>query len=329
MISPKKTLGKRNCGNYTGSLRMNNALRSWKTSKTKSAIFIMFAVAIPFLSSQGKLYSEESVETKFPKKQLTSQSFVIQAGNSEYLDWTEAKHRASYKIMQAASRHFNNDPFLVLGEEHNSTTAPFHWHFVPFQRKNNPFSRYLQQLQVACKAIFFRSTALDEKKTAKFSNTSAAPETSEQIKGNDPFCNEEIIKKQLVKEGAYVRILYDYRPIGDSHFLIVPKTHRSDFRQLTEDEYTEAAQLSQFVICKLKEQQPISDLYLLHKNQRDAGQSVPHWHLHVIANNTSQTNLWSKIQFLWRMTFGSPPLSDDELTRQVKHYKDLLNTTKG
>lgn len=304
-----------------------------KLTPKLTGVIVMTSAALLGHQVQGALYQDSQITVDIPREQLAYQSFTVQTGESSYLNWGTEDHRSSYRVMQAAAQYFDNGPFLVFGESSTGAGDPFRWEFVPFQKTTNVVSRYWQQLQVAFR-VFFGGTEIDNgaKGLQKSLYESAfdevgtvRPEDSDGEKSTDPFCNDEIIGKQLVKEGTHVRVLYDYRPVGDSHFLIVPKAHRRDFRQLTEEEYIEAAELSQFVINKLKENQPVSSAYIMHKTQIDAGQSVPHWHMHVISTASAKDDFWSKVQFLWRMTFGSSPLARDELTRRVDHYKGMFN----
>lgn len=281
---------------------------------------------------QDPIYLNNHIVVDIPKEQLTYQSFTVEANEKSYLNWDTEDHRSCYLVMQTAAKYFENGPFLVFGENSNGNHSSFKWEFVPFKQTTNVFARYWQQLQVAFGVIFGRTEiekgdkgiqkSLFEKAFDEVE--SVTPENSDGKKSNDPFCNDKIIEDQQVLEGNLVRVLYDYRPVGDSHFLVVPKAHRRDFRQLTEEEYTEAAKLSQFIIERLKENQQVSNVYMMHKTQIDAGQSVLHWHMHVITTANAQDDFLSKVKFLWRMTFGSSPIDKNELTSRVNQYKDIF-----
>lgn len=298
-----------------------------------TGIIVMSSFALLGHQAHGAIYQDHHISLDIPQEQLAYQSFTIQADDKQYKDWTTEDHSSSYRVMQAAAEYFQNGPFLVLGENPTSSRSPFQWQFVPFDKTTNVVSRYWQQLQVAFRVFFGGTHLTNEQRSLQkslfvnaFNQTETVKaEDSDGEKSTDPFCNDAIVEKQLVKEGKHVRILYDYRPVGESHFLIVPKAHQRDFRQLTEEEYIEASELSQFVMRKLKESQPVANTYLMHKTQIDAGQSVPHWHLHIITTGNAQDDFWSKASFLWRMTFGSSPLPNDELSRRVNHYRGIFN----
>ena len=305
-------------------------------SHKKTGVILMASTAAAALagsSAHGALYSGQGLEAALPDYQYAPHSFVIQNGQ-RYEEWTADDHRESYKVMMSAAHHFESRPFLVYGEEHIGSSEPHRWHFVPYQTTSNVVSRYWQQLQVAVRVIF-GGTSVDEQmetdQSASFEGAfdhmeDTLPEHSTGEKSRDPFCNDEVVEKQTVIEGKQVRVLYDIRPVGDTHFLIVPKAHRRDFRQLTEEEYAEAAQLSQFVIRKLRENQPTANVYMMHKTQLDAGQSIPHWHFHLITTDTPRSDFWSKAGFLWRMTFGAARLDNDELARRVGLYKRIFDS---
>ena len=55
----------------------------------------------------------------------------------------------------------------------------------------------------------------------------------------------------------------------------------------------------------------------MHKTGIDAGQSVKHWHLHVIFSTNTAQNFWGRITVIRNILFGSSPMKRDELARKV------------
>ncbi len=112
-------------------------------------------------------------------------------------------------------------------------------------------------------------------------------------RANDPFCDPEVIKKQMIIAGEHVYVLLDYahfRLIGDKpHFLIIPKEHRSTFKELTEGEYLESMAFARKIARYFKAQDAANTLHLFHKNGERAGQTIPHWHLHLIVMKESNS----------------------------------------
>lgn len=142
---------------------------------------------------------------------------------------------------------------------------------------------------------------------------------------SDPFCNQEVIDKQRVFAGKKVTLLYNYKPLGNDqlHFLIVPKEHRETFTHLTQEEYLETAQLASKVMTHFREKGfPVAHLF--HKSGSAAGQTVPHWHLHLILSSSKEISTWEKVALLKNMIWGTSPLSDQELAKRVRNYQQEL-----
>ena len=147
-----------------------------------------------------------------------------------------------------------------------------------------------------------------------------------------PKVKPNAVDRQLVFEGRTINVLYNYAPIaigeGKLHFLIVPKSHCSKFSDLTKIEYLEAMALSQKLINFYKIKR-YATAYLFDKSGKEAGQTVPHWHEHIVFTNTKTQEFFGKLTVLRNMIFGSWPLSKMELTwRVVTLKKDLYNALK-
>ncbi len=266
------------------------------------AVLMAISMSVPLLAQQRVILQEAGAQVVIPATQLAKGSFQITANDSA----------VSYRLMQRVAAYWETRPFLVYGTQGN-------WDMVPCETTSNA---YWQQLNVIWRVLFGGTPTV-----ASSSEITLPPyihKVDQNMKGNDPFCDPNVIQKQQVFEGRRIRVIYNYAPIGSMHFLLVPKEHRKDFRELTEDEYSEAERLSQFVINKLKEQGPIHQTYLFHKTGKEAGQTVEHWHLHLIATENTQNDVLSKLQFLFRMTFGASPLPANTLAQRVAHYQKLL-----
>ena len=147
------------------------------------------------------------------------------------------------------------------------------------------------------------------------------------VQGNDAFCNPKVLDKQRVFEGKEINVLYNYAPIGlgeeKLHFLIVPKEHHPNFSDLTKSEYLESMQLSQKLI-KFYQGKGFHTAYLFDKTGAEAGQTVPHWHEHVVFTATKTQELFGKWTVLKNMVLGSSPLPPKELQNRVQSLKKEL-----
>lgn len=161
-----------------------------------------------------------------------------------------------------------------------------------------------------------------------FAHPVLAEKIDNVILGNDPFCREDVIQKQQVLEGKRIRVLYDQAPIGAGehkiHFLFTSKVHRRDFRELTEEEYTEAAALMQFVVERLQNDTNIHRIYQYHKTGRI--QSVKHLHIHLVATVSAEHDADTKTQLLLNMVSWSSKLDEETLKAKVTYYRNLFGT---
>jgi diadenosine tetraphosphate (Ap4A) HIT family hydrolase len=142
------------------------------------------------------------------------------------------------------------------------------------------------------------------------------------------FCNPDVISRQLVFEGKHVYVLHDHAPItigkGKLHFLLLPKVHCSKFSDLTEQEYLEVCQLALKIINCYKNK-GFHTAYHFNKSGRQAGQSVLHWHEHLVLTSSSTEEFLGKLVVLKNMVLGkSKPLSRAELAARIALAQDNL-----
>lgn len=147
------------------------------------------------------------------------------------------------------------------------------------------------------------------------------------------FCRQEVIDSQLVLDGESVQVLYNYAPIGFGeeklHFLVISKEHRPNFEALTPEEHQEAFEISQFVIQRLQQIFPLEKLYLYHKSGEEAGQTVPHWHMHLVFTQSVPQDLWGRVIVLRNILLGaifSFQLSKSELREKQERFYTILNS---
>lgn len=96
------------------------------------------------------------------------------------------------------------------------------------------------------------------------------------------FVSGEFATDKLFENDDFI-IIRDIAPVAKNHFLVIPKEH---FKYLSEMNEAQAATLGR-ILKKIPE---LSDLLGLENGYRlvinqgdDAGQSVPHLHIHVLS----------------------------------------------
>jgi len=283
-----------------------------------------------------------SVLAVVPPRQLLDGSLQIKAPNKKFMDWSAQAHADSYLFMQRVAKAWNRshltDQYLIYGKVDSN---PFNWEIVPYQKCYTFIGRAFQQLQVLWRT-FFGGIAVSEKESKKQVRNyevllKGSPQKAEALraapKGNDAFCKADTIDRQWVITGKKVDVLFNYAPIGFSgerlHFLVVPKQHRETFTDVTKEEYSESLALTTKLVDHFtKKRKTIKNVYLMNKTGEDAGQSVKHWHLHVIFSTNTAQDFWGRITVIRNILFGSSPMKKEELAKKIRDLRKELATVK-
>lgn len=297
----------------------------------------------PTLLRHLRVHSNGGVQLEVPILQAAPGSFVIASGIEKFENWSTENHKSSFSILQRIASHWNGRDFLLYGHIDRAKEEPFSWEVVPYEKTSHLLSRFWQQIKVVYRlffsALYLGEAAREEQRQQSqpiahmqdLSDEGCSPDLgTNATKGTDPFCLPEKINNQLVKETEKIHLLYNYAPqgVGETklHFLFTPKVHRQKISELTREEYAEMMQLTAFVIDKLSQEFPhISDIYLYGKEGKDAGQTVDHAHLHLVAT-LGQSNDWiSKLRLVENMVLAPSPLSPSELREQVSRFSTMFS----
>ena len=309
-------------------------------------IFIIAGAAIFYLSHsehivhypQDVIYRSETVQITVPACPLLIDSLNIETifAKKSIVDWDRRQHIESYNLLENIATLWREqefiDDFMVIGTIPPRMHADrFFWEIIPFSKSGLNF---MDQFCVIW-GLTFNSSCLskEERQSIKHKYEEYVPFFSHVYQfipeqttcpNADVFCDPKVIAKQLLYEGKLMLVIYNYAPIGIGkeklHFLIIPKEHRTGFPELTLDEYLEAQEIaSKIIVYFEKNGFPIA--YLYHKTGKFAGQTVPHWHEHLIFASNETNELLGKLVILIKRLFHSTPLPDEELEMFVKKYR--------
>lgn len=98
------------------------------------------------------------------------------------------------------------------------------------------------------------------------------------------FCkiaNGEIPSKTLYEDSDF-RVILDLSPATKGHALILPKEHAENLYELSENVAAKVLPVAQKVAAKMKLALGCDGLNLVQNNGETAGQTVMHFHMHVI-----------------------------------------------
>lgn len=105
------------------------------------------------------------------------------------------------------------------------------------------------------------------------------------------FCkiiNNEIPSNRLFENDRFIAIL-DAFPANLGHALIIPKKHYCNIFDITDEDLQEAYKIAKYITIALKDTLKIDDFNLVQNNGSIAGQTVFHFHIHVIPRIKNDT----------------------------------------
>lgn len=99
-----------------------------------------------------------------------------------------------------------------------------------------------------------------------------------------PFCMivRGDIEAEVVLEDDRTLSFMDINPIADGHALVVPKAHARDLHAIAGEDLQAVVVSAQRVAAAVQRAVRPGGLNLLQANGPAAGQSVPHFHMHIV-----------------------------------------------
>lgn len=90
------------------------------------------------------------------------------------------------------------------------------------------------------------------------------------------------IPSKTIYEYEKFRVILDLAPVTKGHALILPKKHAINLFELSDETAAEAIVLAKKIAGKMREKLKCDGLNLLQNNGETAGQTIHHFHIHVI-----------------------------------------------
>lgn len=139
------------------------------------------------------------------------------------------------------------------------------------------------------------------------------------------FCENKEIKKREILRTDLVRVFPTKMPIVPGHLLIVPTRPVATFEELAKEEILEIQKMASRLSNVLKKIYEVEGFNYAWNEGKVAGQSVPHFHLHIVPRKEGDTGIYEyePRKFLYRP--GSHKESPEaELIAIAKEIKKLL-----
>lgn len=103
-------------------------------------------------------------------------------------------------------------------------------------------------------------------------------------KDNCIFCkiiNGEIPSRKLYEDDNFI-VMMDIQPASKGHSLVIPKEHYANLYEMPENLAGEAIKVAQKMVKKMTTALQADGFNLLQNNGEAAGQTVSHFHMHLI-----------------------------------------------
>ena len=117
-----------------------------------------------------------------------------------------------------------------------------------------------------------------------------------------PFCTSPEIKKRIILEDRFVFAFPTNIPITPGHTLIAPIRCVASFSDLTKEEVGALFEMRNHIAEALQKAVGAEGFHFAWNEGEVAGQSVPHFHLHVVPRKTGDTGIteYEPRKFLYR-----------------------------
>lgn len=138
------------------------------------------------------------------------------------------------------------------------------------------------------------------------------------------FC--EIASKasdaEIIFENDKYLAFLDINPINFGHTLVIPKEHYDNFLTVPEKTLSELTHLTQFIAGAIKRGLKADGFNVISNNGESAGQSIYHFHYHIIPRYEKDLNLKPITK---TYNEGEMKIFADRIKELLSKYEGLIN----
>jgi histidine triad (HIT) family protein len=110
------------------------------------------------------------------------------------------------------------------------------------------------------------------------------------------FCKlaNGVFPTNSIYEDECVKVILDAGPATKGHALVIPKEHYQDIFDIEDTTLANAMKVAKKVATRMQDVLNCDGVNIVQNNKEAAGQTVPHFHIHVIPRykNDGQNILW-------------------------------------
>jgi histidine triad (HIT) family protein len=138
------------------------------------------------------------------------------------------------------------------------------------------------------------------------------------------FCNinDRKAEAEIIFEDEHVLAFLDIQPINYGHTLVIPKKHYDNFLTVPKDELDRLVHAAQFIAGIVKRSLNADGFNVISNNGNSAGQSVFHFHFHIIPRFNNDFSLRPAVK---NYKTGSIKDYGEQIRPFISKYKDIYN----
>jgi histidine triad (HIT) family protein len=138
------------------------------------------------------------------------------------------------------------------------------------------------------------------------------------------FCNirDKKAEAEIVFEDENILAFLDIQPVNYGHTLVITKKHYDNFLTVPKDELDKLINATQFIAGAVKRGLKADGFNVISNNGNPAGQSVYHFHFHIIPRFNNDFTIKPKVK-----TYGPDSIHEygDQIRSFLSKYKDIYN----
>ena len=138
------------------------------------------------------------------------------------------------------------------------------------------------------------------------------------------FCNivDRKAEAEIIFEDEYALAFLDIQPVNYGHTLVIPKKHYDNFLTVPKDELDKFIHATQFLAGVVNRSLNADGFNVISNNGNPAGQSVYHFHFHIIPRFNNDFTLKPKTKI-----YGSGTMQEygSQIRSFISKYKDIYN----
>ena len=138
------------------------------------------------------------------------------------------------------------------------------------------------------------------------------------------FCNikDRKAEAEIIFEDENILAFLDIQPVNFGHTLVIPKKHYDNFLTVPKDEIDRLIYATQFIAGIVKRSLNADGFNVISNNGNSAGQSVFHFHFHIIPRFNHDFTLKPAVR---SYSSGSMQEYGNKIRSFISKYKDIYN----